>query len=266
VRKTIARKKAAAARGRKRDTHPITRRVLADRLRSGPVTSYELANVLGVYYTDLTDTYLSGLSVKTFIELARQIDMHPADLLPELESVLHLQRLPPHDGEDTTGQEHADDESDPYQDAAVILAALCAARGPLSPGALADALTWNLERVHDALDLAAADPDLAAPLGLRRHVHGSYTLTPRLDLITSKQHDHLSHIADMDAFEFTAAHTAVLLAAIGSGRTERYANWKDKYTAEHAELMELGLLLPVPGEPDHVEVDPDAVYSLNGRP
>jgi hypothetical protein len=70
----------------------------------------------------------------------------------------------------------------------------------------------------------------------------------------------------MDAFEFTAAHTAVLLAAIGSGRTERYASWKSKYTAEHTELMELGLLLPVLGEPDHVEVDPDVLYSLSGRP
>lgn len=93
-------------------------------------------------------------------------------------------------------------------------------------------------------------------------MHGSYTLTPRLDLITAKQHEHLSHIADMDAFEFTAAHTAVLLAAIGSGRTERYATWKDKYTAEHAELMELGLLRPVPGEPEQVDVDPDVLYSL----
>ncbi|HEV2347931.1 MAG TPA: hypothetical protein VGS97_27840 [Actinocrinis sp.] len=142
------------------------------------------------------------------------------------------------------------------------MAALCAARGPLTPGALADALTWNLERVQDALELAAADPDLPAPLGLRRHVHGAYTLTPRLDLLTSRQHDHLNHAADMDAFEFTAAHTAVLLAAIGSGRTLRYANWKAKYAAEHTELLELGLLLPLPGEADQADVHPDVLYGL----
>jgi hypothetical protein len=144
----------------------------------------------------------------------------------------------------------------------VILAALCAARGPLTPGALADALTWNLERVRGALELAAADPGLAAPLGLRRHVHGAYTLTPRLDLLTRGQHDHLNHAADMDAFEFTAAHTAVLLAAIGSGRTERYANWKAKYATEHTELLDLELLLPVRGEAEHFDVDPAVLYSL----
>lgn len=249
-----------ARRSRRRITHPTTRQVLADRLRSGPVTGGELAHLLGVHFTEMNDTYLPGLSVTTLIELARQIDMHPADLVPELDTVLGLRRLPERPADDTD----QDQEHDVRQDAAVVLAALSAARGPLTPGALADALTWTLERIHDALDLAAAEPDLAAPLGLHRHVGGSYTLTTRLDLLTGVQHDRLDDRADMDAFEFTAAHTAVLLAAIGSGRTERYAPWREKYRSEHAELLGAGLLLPIPGDPDQFDVHPDVLYSLSG--
>ncbi|HWG28064.1 hypothetical protein [Actinospica sp.] len=68
----------------------------------------------------------------------------------------------------------------------------------------------------------------------------------------------------MDAFEFTAAHTAVILAAIGSGRPERYAHWREKCQVEHAQLLDAGVLLPVPGDPDQVEVHPDVLYSLSG--
>ena len=122
---------------------------------------------------------------------------------------------------------------------------------------MAAAHEWNLERVHAALDLTA-------PLALRRTPHGAYSLTPRLDLITPAQRERLNTAADLDAYDFPPGHITLLMAAIGSGRTERYAQWKRTHPQEHAELSDLGLLLPVPGEPDQVEVHPDVMYSING--
>jgi hypothetical protein len=72
--------------------------------------------------------------------------------------------------------------------AVVALTALTTATVPLTVDALADALDWPLARAHAALSHAKAHPHLAGPLALRRIPPDTYTLKPRLDVLTKEQH------------------------------------------------------------------------------
>lgn len=235
---------------------PADRGMVAERMFASPISRFQLAGLLGVHIDDLADANLARLPVHVLIDLAGQTDLHPADLVPDLEPLLALRRLPRADAE----------QPDPNtrHDAHVILAALTVTRGPLSPGALAEALDWTLERLHAALDLIAAEPDLPAPLTLHRTPRGGYFLAARADLINQEQRERLNTTADLDAFDFPPRFITLLAAAIAHGRTERYAAFKTEHLLAHNELTGLHLLLPVPGEPDQVDVHPDVIYSLTG--
>jgi hypothetical protein len=58
--------------------------------------------------------------------------------------------------------------------------------------ALATALGWPLPRVQAALAHAQAHPQLAGPFTVRRVPPQTYTLTPRLDVLTDAQHQALT--------------------------------------------------------------------------
>ncbi|MFI6536750.1 hypothetical protein ACIBHY_30165 [Nonomuraea sp. NPDC050547] len=150
------------------------------RLHTGALTIWELGDLLGVH-PHLLHTmqleYLDQLPVKTLIELARRLDIHPADLIRDLDSVLdHPRDLEPHMPRQQSG--------DPANDAQALLAALAHAAVPLLLDDVATALQWDLQRVYTALDHAQAHPELAGPYAIERIPPETYTLRPRLDLLS----------------------------------------------------------------------------------
>lgn len=63
-------------------------------------------------------------------------------------------------------------------DALAVLNALAHAGRPLTADFLAESLSWNLDRVSDAIERAWAYPHLAGPYALRRRTNGSATNSP----------------------------------------------------------------------------------------
>lgn len=99
---------------------------------------------------------------------------------------------------------------------------------------LAQALNWTLERTTTALGRARATPTLAGPLALRRVTANTYTVTPRLDLLTSVQrrqiHDTVRWNQPLDVDQAN-----VLLAALVLHNNE-YANMPDPSYAQGSAL------------------------------
>lgn len=71
--------------------------VLHQRVRAAGLSLWELGDLLGVHphYLHPTTEPLDSLPVAVLIDLARRIDMHPADLVPALDTVLHHPRAHP---------------------------------------------------------------------------------------------------------------------------------------------------------------------------
>lgn len=102
-----------------------------------------------------------------------------------------------------------------------MLAALATARAPLSADQLARALGWPLPRTAAAIAAAQDDPGLGGPLALRRIPPETWTVTPRLDILTQAQRRALRDVtgaADLDDDQ-----AAVLLAALAIGRNGKAA-------------------------------------------
>lgn len=134
------------------------------RLQMGALTIWELGDLLGIH-PHLLHTmqleYLDRLPIKVIIELAHRLDMHPADIVADLDSILDNPcNLEPHMPRQQTG-ELADD-------AHALLAALAHAAVPLLIDDIATALQWSLERTYAALDHARAHPELAGPHTIER--------------------------------------------------------------------------------------------------
>jgi len=79
-------------------------------------------------------------------------------------------------------------------DADVVLAALAHAVEPLTVDELALASGWSLDRVAAALDYAVEHPRIAEPVALRRTEPGTYTVTARLDRLTTAQRHNLAQV------------------------------------------------------------------------
>ncbi len=160
------------------------------RLRASGLSPWELGDLLGIHPHQLAHINTAGLStqrpIAVLIELSRQLDMHPADLIADLDGVLTNRRLPDNR---RYGDDHGDDrraeQLDGEADTLVLLAALAHARTPLSVDDLARTLGWALERVEAALGHAHHHPGLAGPMTLRRVPPETFTLTPRLDVLTA---------------------------------------------------------------------------------
>jgi hypothetical protein len=184
--------------------------------------------------------------VRVIVELAHRLDLHPADLADELEPALRHRREPVADGAGSHG------------DALVLLTALASTSVPLSTEELAEALTWDLERVAAAVGHAEDHPEL----GLRRIPPHAWTVTARLDVLTPAQR---AGVDDRARYRtpLTPEEASVLLAATYSLRAWReYDTWvQDHRDAEH-NLKTTGLLHSDRG-PHHADVHADVRYSLD---
>jgi hypothetical protein len=141
----------------------------AERLRLSGLSLWEMGDLLGIHPHLLRGHSLSrlrDLPVSALIEIARRLDLHPADLIPELADVLGNQRKPPAPSHD--GGPH-----DVEADARTVLTALATAAVPLAPDALAAALTWQLPRGRPPSPTPKATPALPG-----RWPYGGHRLAP----------------------------------------------------------------------------------------
>jgi hypothetical protein len=234
----------------------MTGPTLRERLRDSGLSPWELGDLLGIHPHLVRDPNppLDGRPVQVLIEIARRLDIHPADLVPELEPLLSRRRQAP--GNDL-GQ-------DLRADALTVLTALVTARAPLSADQLTRVLGWQLPRTAAAIAAAQNDPDLAGPLALRRVPPETWTVTPRLDILTQAQRRALRDTTGAATLDDDQA--SVLLAAITVGQkwqSDTYAGLRARpgwATAETA-LKEAGLIYSSSG-PDEVHVSDDVRFSL----
>jgi hypothetical protein len=224
------------------------------RMRDAGLSLWEIGDLLGIHPHQLSAGPGGGLCdrpVSVLIELARQLDLHPADLIGELEPVLTNRRQPT-DEPATTG--------DAATDALTVLGALAHARSPLTADELATALHWQLQRVQDALDHAAAQPAIGGPMALRRVPPRMFTITPRHDILAPAQRKALTAAAGFRE-ELTSDEATILAAALTSGNGPDYADFRTPYAHAENVLKQAGLLQCYNG-PHHAEPSPDVLFSL----
>jgi hypothetical protein len=240
------------------------------RLRASGLSPWELGDLLGIHPHQLAHINTAGLStqrpIAVLIELSRQLDMHPADLIADLDGVLTKCRLPDDRryGDDHGNDRHAG-QLDCEADTLVLLAALAHARTPLSVDDLARTLGWPLERVDAALGHAHHHPGLAGPMALRRVPPESFTLTPRLDVLTAGQQQAIQATTSWTNV-LAEDEAIVLLGALAYGHGPQYATFRDTDQHRHADatLKRAGILYSDHG-PHHVSVSDDVLYSLRYR-
>ena len=193
--------------------------------------------------------------MQVLIEIARRLDIHPADLVPELEPLLSHRRQAL--SEDLGGR-------DRRADALTVLTALATARAPLSADQLARGLGWQLPRTAAAIAAAQDNPDLGGPLALRRIPPETWTVTPRLDILTQAQRRALRDTTGAAVLDDDQAR--VLLAALAAGQKWQGGNYpglrtRPGWAAAEAALKETGLIYSRSG-PDEVHVGDDVRFSL----
>jgi hypothetical protein len=231
---------------------------LHERLRDAGMSAWELGDLLGIHPHLVSDSHgqpLTARPVQALIEIARRLDIHPADLVPELEPLLSCRR-----------QARRDAGSGQHQraDALTVLTALATARAPLSAGQLARALDWQLPRAAAAITTAQDNPDLGGPLALRRIPPETWTVTPRLDILTQAQRRALrdtTGAADLDDDQ-----ARVLLAALAIGQKSQHGDYpglraRPGWAAAEGALKHAGLIYSTTG-PDEVRVSDDVMFSL----
>jgi hypothetical protein len=104
----------------------MTGPTLRERLRDAGLSAWELGDLLGIHPHLVSDPHplLTGRPVQVLIEIARRLDIHPADLVPELEPLLSHRRQTL--GEDLGGRAG-------QADALIVLTALATARARCRP-------------------------------------------------------------------------------------------------------------------------------------
>ncbi len=145
-----------------------------------------------------------------------------------------------------------------------MLTALAAARAPLSADQLARALSWQLPRTTAAIAVAQDNPDLGGPLALRRIPPETWTVTPRLDVLTQAQRRALRDTTGVATLDDDQA--CVLLGALAVGQKWQGGTYADLrarpcWAAAEAALKETGLIYSDSG-PDEVHVSDDVRFSL----
>jgi hypothetical protein len=75
----------------------MTGPTLPERLRDAGLSAWELGDLLGIHPHLVSGPYpaLTDRPVQALIEIARRLDIHPADLVPELEPLLSNRRQAP---------------------------------------------------------------------------------------------------------------------------------------------------------------------------
>ncbi|GAA0919766.1 hypothetical protein [Virgisporangium aurantiacum] len=141
-----------------------------------------------------------------------------------------------------------------------------------------DANGWAaLDRTQAALDHAETHPGLAGPLALRRTAPHTYTVGPRLDVLTDDQRTNVLNTARCSQ-PLTVEQANVLLAALVLHRSPRpaedgivhvepetpYREWRQRHLDAERELRARGLL-HADHRPDSITVSPTVTYSLRYR-
>jgi hypothetical protein len=228
---------------------------------------WELGDLLGMHPHHLHSSDSSGAlldqPVRILIDLARQLDMHPADLVAELDPLLDNGRGPATHNPPTSPAASNGTTEDPDADARTVLAALATAATPATVDELGTALGWTLDRTAAALDHAHRRPELAGPYALRRVPPGALALAPRLDQLTDQQRAGLTDLANHND-PLTVAQAHALLAAINLGRAPDYEIWREDHLAVEQQIKDRGLIRATNG-PHRVEVHPDVLISLRYR-
>jgi hypothetical protein len=227
------------------------------RLQDAGLSRWELGDLLGIHPHHLHGHQLHRLSerpVRVIIELARHLNLHPADLVPDLLAVLGTPRLPAPALDDAV---HSDD------DAVIVLNALAhAALTPMSVEQLAEAAGWSLQRMDEAIAFALAHPDLGGPMALRRVPPYRFTLVPRTDLLSTGHRHELRAMARVPG-GLGPEEAVVLLTALAVGHTPVYAEHRDRPGWREAEsALKSAGLLSSDLDPGRVEVTDDVLYSL----
>ncbi|WP_331764353.1 helix-turn-helix transcriptional regulator [Streptomyces sp. NBC_01506] len=235
---------------------------LRRRLHNAGLSAWELADLLGVHEGAITMDALPNQPLHVVLELARRLDLHPADLTPYAEAVYQLPRH--------TDTEHPPQDPGTDADAAAVLNALAHAGRPLTADYLAESLRWTYDRTADALAHAWAHPELGGPYALRRAAPHHFTLSPRNDVLTDRQMDWL-HPADHDRSwrtprrppdrdVLTDLDATVLFHAHHAGSVSPYDRDTPEWATAIAGLIDSGLLVPTEG--DTAVLAPDVQYGL----
>jgi len=230
------------------------------RLQASGLSRWELADFLGIHPHELDRTELNDLRerpVKVVIELARRLDMHPADLIKELDEVLANPRTIASDPLAPTGPPLP--EPGTAADAMTLLSALAHAPYPLTAAELARTLSLGLTRVHAALDHIAAHPELGGPMALRRIPPQTYTLTPRVDILNAHQQSMIAYPRFPHGI-LAVEQADVLYAALAFGPLPAYTAYRDEHPYAEECLRQVGLIIRGPhGE---VRVNDDVLFGL----
>ncbi|MEU6760533.1 hypothetical protein [Streptomyces sp. NPDC046685] len=147
------------------------------RQHTASLSHWELAELLGVHEHDISLDALPDQPLHVMLELARRLDLHPADLTPYAEEVYALPRY--------ADVQRPPEDADAGRDAAALLNALAHAGRPLAVEDLAESLHWDTDRATNALEHAWAHPGLGGPFALRRVPPAHFTLTPRTDVLSA---------------------------------------------------------------------------------
>ncbi|MEV4251703.1 hypothetical protein AB0J52_00895 [Spirillospora sp. NPDC049652] len=246
-------------------------RGIHDRLRKAGLSLWEMGDLLGIHPHQLgagPQPELIDQPVRVLIEIARQLDIHPADLVAEFHGVLGKRRQPHHGQSGTADKDALDDtggDDGLRHDTLTVLTALATASTPLSVDELATALRWPLPRITATLNNAYDHPDVAGPLALRRVAPERYTLTPRLDTLTDHERTAI-HDTDRSRGLLDEHDALVLLTALAEGDGPRYLAHRASESWRYTEraLKGSGLLYSRNG-PHHVSVADDVLFSLRYR-
>ncbi|MER7669626.1 hypothetical protein ABTY61_14310 [Kitasatospora sp. NPDC096128] len=155
------------------------------RLHAAAMTTWELADLLGVHEHQVDLEELPDLPVRLWLELARRLDLHPGDIIRGANELFALPRIA------DIGEAAGEASEDSAGDALTVITALAHAVRPLDADDLAAALDWPARRIDAAITHARHHPAVGGALVLRQVPPEHYTATPRLDLLTHGQHDQL---------------------------------------------------------------------------
>lgn len=222
------------------------------RVEQAALSLWELGDLLGIHPHHLHTGDVPGLTalpVRVIIDLARRLDLHPADLIEELGPLTPVRS--------TTA-------ADLDTDALTVLTALATTSIPLTADELATALRWTLDRVTTALDHAYAHPAFAGPVALRRVPPHSWTISARLDVLTDDQRRALADNVRYRA-PLTDEEANILLAAYVLHGHGEYDSWRQDHLDAEQALKDSGLLHSQNG-PHRVSLDDDVRFSLDHRP
>ncbi|WTX01095.1 hypothetical protein OG216_47645 (plasmid) [Streptomycetaceae bacterium NBC_01309] len=213
------------------DTTDLTRR-----LHAAGMTRQQLADYLGVHEHEIDLEELPDLPVRLWLDLARRLDLHPADIIVGADDVFDRLRTAPR----AQPEAGADPRTD--TDARTVVCALAHSDQPLSPEDLAVALDWDYHRTHNALHHAEEHPDRRGAFVVRRIPPAHYTLTPRLDLLTTAQQSRLSGEhgnvrTQRDPLTHDEAETLLHLARTRQVHPQRQAQFRALLDAGYIERL-----------------------------